>query len=218
MRGPPHRRPCRPQERSQPPRPPSSPPAPVSPRPQTAHIPLQKNSATISALPRRVMPCCSRLSCAAIGVPARRPLQIAPRPFRLSRPAAAQAHCEAAPLLACLSTRADGLPCCACACVAVSGRGLWRPRVCTAVLFCVRALAKALLCLEGARCRCEQTEVLLWAISGGAQYERHSAQLLEVGLLLTPAILLQPLCHSLVPQRSQSPSFPLWAFLVLCFL
>lgn len=122
MRGPPHRRPCRPQERSQPPRPPSSPPAPVSPRPQTAHIPLQKNSATISALPRRVMPCCSRLSCAAIGVPARRPLQIAPRPFRLSRPATAQAHCEAAPLLACLSTRADGLPCCACACVAVSGR------------------------------------------------------------------------------------------------
>lgn len=90
------------------------------------------------------MPCCSRLSCAAIEVPARRPLQIAPRPFRPSGRAAAQAHREAAPLLASPSTRGDELPRCACAwCGRYSGRGLGRPRARRQVPFGAREVVEA---------------------------------------------------------------------------
>lgn len=68
---------------------PPPPPPSTHPPPPPPLSPLQKNSATISALPRRVMPCCSRTACLAMGPPApRRPLRIA------APPPPAQARCR----------------------------------------------------------------------------------------------------------------------------
>lgn len=65
------------QEAYQPPRPPPNPGRSPSPPHPQRRSPLQKNSATISALPRRVIPCWSRPSCLAMGA-ARRPPPLFP--------------------------------------------------------------------------------------------------------------------------------------------
>lgn len=56
---------------------PPTPDGPRAPPPPQRRSPLQKNSATISALPRRVIPCWSRPSCLAMGA-ARRPPPLFP--------------------------------------------------------------------------------------------------------------------------------------------